>query len=94
METTDRDVPMQQQKNKGLSSSLPGSGSASLLVQLLNRLPELIANSGAIDGAADVGLAGSAFFGDGALGKPKRLQLSQHFLDGHSPSTNQVMYGR
>ena len=85
---------MQQQKNKRLSGSLSRGRTTSLLVQLLNRLSQFVTNGGAVDSATDIRLAGPAFFGDGALGKPKRLQLSQHFLDGHSPSTNQVMYGR
>lgn len=85
---------MQKHKNKGLSSSLPGSGAASLLVQFLNRLPKLVTNRSAIDGAADVGLAGSALVGNGSLRKAEGFKLAEHFLDGHSTSTNQVMYDR
>ena len=63
-------------------------------MQLLNRLPQLVANSSALDGAADVGLAGAALVGNCTLRKAENLQLAEHFLDGHSTSTNQVMYDR
>ena len=94
METTDRDVLMQMHKNSGLSSSLPHSGAASLLVHLLDALPEFVANSGTVDGTADVRLAGPALLCDFALRETEGLQVAQHFLDGHSHSTNQVMYER
>lgn len=94
METTDRDVPMQTKKNEALSSSLPHGGSACLTVQLFDALPEFVTNSSTVDCAADIRLAGPALFGDFALRETEGLQVAQHFLDGHSHSTNQVMYER
>ena len=90
METTDRDVSMH--KHQGLSGSLPRSGATCLLVQFLDGFTQLVTNSCAIDGAADVGLAGSALVCNRSLRKSEGFQLAEHFLDGHPTSTNQVMY--
>ena len=85
------DVQIQMEE---LGSSLAGRRTTSLFVKLLNALTKLITNRGAIDGAADVRLAGPALLCNLALRETEGLQIAQHFLDGHSHSTNQVMYER